>query len=266
MRRAVVALVLVLLAVPARAETASAAAQAVIATFSEAERAAAMADFASPDRRRSRYTPGPRGGAALRDMDAGTRAATWTFLETVLGAAGVDLVRVIVARERILGEIEGRPSYRDPDLYYLAFFGTPDVSVRWGFRFEGHHLSLNLTYDGDTVATATPFSVGANPERHDSDPPTVLTPLFELAGRVADGDEAAAAPFWREITTVLPTTFGRVYANHLGRRVPVEAFRRDGDGFRIDDRGIDVVMTGLARNHIHVTVSDAFADFGGASD
>ena len=52
---------------------------------------------------------------------------------------------------------------RDPGRYFVALFGAPSAHAPWGFRYEGHHLSLNLTLaPGGTPAT-TPLFLGAEP-------------------------------------------------------------------------------------------------------
>jgi hypothetical protein len=66
--------------------------------------------------------------------------------------------------EQILLELEqGKGPLRDPERYFLTIFGTPSDRGKWGWRVEGHHLSLNfLLEDGKIVAT-TPSFFGANP-------------------------------------------------------------------------------------------------------
>jgi hypothetical protein len=62
----------------------------------------------------------------------------------------------------VLFAIEGS-AMRDPELYYFTVFGTPSEQGAWGWRYEGHHASLNWTVvDGRLVAT-TPQFLGANP-------------------------------------------------------------------------------------------------------
>ena len=41
---------------------------------------------------------------------------------------------------------------RDPERYHITFYGTPSRTERWGWRFEGHHLSLNFTLAGDRLS------------------------------------------------------------------------------------------------------------------
>jgi hypothetical protein len=57
----------------------------------------------------------------------------------------------------------GNPRVRDPELYYFSIFGTPSPAAPWGFRAEGHHLSLNFTLLRDTLIATAPAFFGANP-------------------------------------------------------------------------------------------------------
>ena len=51
--------------------------------------------------------------------------------------------------------MEGR-DIRDPYLYHACIFGKPDASGTWGWRFEGHHLSLNFTLVNGRIFSVTP--------------------------------------------------------------------------------------------------------------
>jgi hypothetical protein len=49
--------------------------------------------------------------------------------------------------------------------YSISIFGKPSIKSTWGWRLEGHHLSLNCTLvDGQTFAV-TPSFWGASPVR-----------------------------------------------------------------------------------------------------
>src|SRR5262245_9338633 len=66
--------------------------------------------------------------------------------------------------ESILADLEKKGAMvRDPNWYFVTVFGTPSKTGKWGWRFEGHHLSLNFTLDGGKVISATPCFYGANP-------------------------------------------------------------------------------------------------------
>ena len=50
------------------------------------------------------------------------------------------------------------------EAYFLAMFGDPATGAPWGYRFDGHHLSGNMTAVGDEVS-ATPFFLGSEPRQ-----------------------------------------------------------------------------------------------------
>ena len=49
--------------------------------------------------------------------------------------------------------------------YYLSIFGTPSTNTLWGWRFEGHHLSLNCTLVHGKLFSVTPSFWGSSPVR-----------------------------------------------------------------------------------------------------
>jgi hypothetical protein len=69
------------------------------------------------------------------------------LLATSLSAKGLEKATTIMSLEQVLFEMEGPNGKmkRDPELYYFSIFGTPDAKGTWGWRVEGHHISLNLT-------------------------------------------------------------------------------------------------------------------------
>jgi hypothetical protein len=92
-----------------------------------------------------------------------------------LSAAGYRRAEDVIRLEGVLREIQG--SFRDPALYYFSVFGEPSLERPWGWRLEGHHLSLNYTVvDGSGVAH-TPSFFGANPATVRSGPLTGLRAL-----------------------------------------------------------------------------------------
>jgi len=48
--------------------------------------------------------------------------------------------------------------------FYLAFFGVPS-DKQWGFKLEGHHLSINFSFIGNNLAV-TPFFIGTDPAEY----------------------------------------------------------------------------------------------------
>ena len=51
-----------------------------------------------------------------------------------------------------------------PKNYFFAFFGKPGDPA-WGYKLEGHHLSLNFTFVGGQVAV-TPYFMGTDPAEY----------------------------------------------------------------------------------------------------
>jgi len=65
--------------------------------------------------------------------------------------------------DQILKELEqGKGPLRDPNNYAFSIFGTPGEHATWGWRFEGHHLSMTFTIV-DARAVAGPVFFGTNP-------------------------------------------------------------------------------------------------------
>ena len=138
------------------------AAQAMLASVDAARRSKLALPFEDAKRTEWHYTPRSRPGLSFADLDATQREAVHRLLRTALTAAGHRKVTNIIELELVLREIEALGLFRDPEKYFLVFFGTPDAARPWGWRFEGHHLSLTFTLRGDAVAT-TPSFFGANP-------------------------------------------------------------------------------------------------------
>jgi hypothetical protein len=85
------------------------------------------------------------------------------LLKTALSASGYRKATNIIELELVLREIETFGMMRDPERYHLTIYGKPDAKAAWGWRFEGHHLSLNFTLAGDKAAADSPSFFGANP-------------------------------------------------------------------------------------------------------
>ena len=140
------------------------AANALLQSLPEAKRTQAKLPFDSPERTNWHYVPKRRAGVALAELDANQQALIDPLLNSALSPTGVKTAQQIVQHESILAEIEGSRR-RDPELYYTAVFGEPGPRAPWAWRFEGHHLSVNVTHvDGQTQVVA-PLFMGSNPAR-----------------------------------------------------------------------------------------------------
>ena len=143
----------------------AAAAAGFLASLDAGQRARAQLDFGdTAERENWHYIPRPRAGLALKDMDPGHREHAFALVASGLSPAARAKVESIIALEEILGEMEGpdRRFARDPGLYYITVFGTPGAEL-WGWRFEGHHVSLNYTLVEGRRIGPMPIFLGANP-------------------------------------------------------------------------------------------------------
>ncbi len=69
----------------------------------------------------------------------------------------------VMALEQILHEMENNNPQRDPENYHLFVFGKPSLSGTWGWRIEGHHLSISFTIVDGKMVVSTPLFFGASP-------------------------------------------------------------------------------------------------------
>ncbi len=139
------------------------AAVALIAGTRDDRREALLQPFTEAARSNWHYTPRSRAGVAFKDMDAAQRAAAQALLAAALSDAGLQKVRAVIALEIALRELEAFPFSRDPENYAFAIYGRPDAASPWGWRIEGHHLSLHFTVDRASVVATLPQFLGANP-------------------------------------------------------------------------------------------------------
>jgi hypothetical protein len=185
---------------PARAVAArmADAARAWLDLLDEPQRAIATGAAPSGDaasdaeRRRWFYTPTDHGGLTVHQQRPAQQRAAMALVASGLSAAGYVTVATVMGLENVLDRTEGfvarfdRERGRDPGLYYLRVFGEPGGSAPWGWRFGGHHVSLNnLVVDGALVST-TPCFVGADPAASPLLGGAVLRPLARVEDLARD--------------------------------------------------------------------------------
>jgi hypothetical protein len=140
-------------------------ARAFLATLDPAQRAKASIPFNSEERLNWHYVPktGERKGLQLKDMNPAQQKAALSLLATGLSQRGYDKASTIRHLDLVLREMEKNPRVRDPEFYFFSVFGEPSDNGTWGWRYEGHHSSLNWTLVKGKVAGSTPQFFGANP-------------------------------------------------------------------------------------------------------
>jgi hypothetical protein len=123
-------------------------------------------DINSDEHRTWYYTPISRCGLMLKEMTEPQRALAMNLLKATLSEQGATKAIAIMQLEIILKALEnGAPENerRDPLKYYFSIFGKPSNVGIWGWRIEGHHVSLNFTSDGKKIVSGTPLFMGTNP-------------------------------------------------------------------------------------------------------
>src|SRR4051812_43458020 len=150
------------------------AANRFLAGLDETQRKQAMIAFESDNRRDWHYIPRSRQGLTLGEMRPAQRDSAHALFASVLNERGLQAIENVRIVEGVLREQQG--SFRDPDRYYVAIFGTPG-RLPWGWRLEGHHLSLNVALPAAGHITATPFFVGSHPATVPDGPHKGLRPL-----------------------------------------------------------------------------------------
>lgn len=139
------------------------AAKAFVESLPEKLRPEALLKFDDPARKTWHYVPMDRPGVRYAQMNDAQRRAARRLLRSGLSSQGMLKVEEIVAMENVLRELENGNPGRDPERYVFRVFGEPGDAHGWGWKFEGHHLSLNFTLIGREVVGVTPMFMGSNP-------------------------------------------------------------------------------------------------------
>ncbi len=139
------------------------AARAYLASLPPELRARTTFPFGTDERVNWHYVPIERKGVALREMTSAQKHLAEALLAAGLSQQGIIKAHTIMSLDQILKDMEkGKGPERDPEKYYVSIFGEPADPGTWGYRFEGHHISLNFTVVNGRIASSPNF-FGANP-------------------------------------------------------------------------------------------------------
>jgi hypothetical protein len=170
-----------------------AAANAFLATLSDADRAKVSFDFTSTQKTTgwSNLPSGifQRNGLRLGDLTDAQRQAALATVAAALSRSGYQKVTDIMNGDEVLknqggGRTGGRPGApggggrQGPpagggrgaiqfglDEYYMAFLGAPSATNPWILQFGGHHLAINVTVVGPNNVM-TPSLPAAQPAKY----------------------------------------------------------------------------------------------------
>ncbi len=144
------------------------------------------------ERRRWFYTPTDHGGLTFHEQAPPQQRAAMALVASGLSRAAYVTVSTVMGLENVLDHTEGfvavfdRARGRDPHLYYLRVFGEPGPTGAWGWRFGGHHVSLNFLVVDGVVVSSTPCFLGADPATSDLLGGVSLRPLGQVEDLARD--------------------------------------------------------------------------------
>lgn len=151
------------------------AAERFLQVLDHSQKLQATFDYDDPERINWHFIPRDRLGIGLWDLNGAAKDAANDLVKTGLTAAGYEKVLQVRSLEEVLylfegGEEAARREKRHPHRYYVSIFGNPAGKGLWGWRFEGHHLSLNYSVKDGKIVSSTPEFFGANPGLIDAGP------------------------------------------------------------------------------------------------
>jgi hypothetical protein len=144
------------------------AASAFLKDLNPEQRSKASFKFEDDTRFEFRFTPRARTGLPIKEMTPAQRNRAHALVKTGLSMRGYTSAQAIMDLENVLKAIEPPRTgpnaiVRDPELYFVSIYGDPNGKTPWGWKFEGHHISVNFTLlDGKPIVLAPSF-FGSNP-------------------------------------------------------------------------------------------------------
>jgi Protein of unknown function (DUF3500) len=157
------------------------AASKFLSSLTPEQRKQAVFAFESDERLHWHFIPTgpapmfPRNGLTIKEMTEAQRKAAHDLLKTGLSQRGYLTASSIMDLETVLGALEKAqrdaaaapprtaPIVRDPERYFFSVFGSPSEKNTWGWRVEGHHVSLQFTVVNGTLVAGAPAFFGSNP-------------------------------------------------------------------------------------------------------
>jgi hypothetical protein len=151
------------------------AAAGFVASLTPDQRQKAVFPFESAERLHWNFIPTeafPRNGLTVGEMTDAQRKRAHDLLKAGLSQRGYLTATAIMDLETTLGALEqraqaaggrGEGMRRDSVRYFFSIFGTPSTKSPWGWRVEGHHVSLHFTVVNGTLVASSPSFFGSNP-------------------------------------------------------------------------------------------------------
>lgn len=197
----------------------------LVESCSPQQRAFLLREWADEDRTTWFYTPTDHGGLPLNGQRPSQQQVTMRLVAEGLSGPAYNTVAAVIGLENVLDRVEGfsrewgRERGRDPGLYWLRIFGRPEDKL-WGWRFGGHHVSLNYVIDDGRLVAATPCFIGSDPARAELLGGGELAPLRaveDAARALVDGLSEAQL----RLALLHPTAPSDIISGNRARMTPI---------------------------------------------
>ncbi len=168
----------------------------LVATLSPDQRQAVSFPFGGKRFQRWNYMTGSAfsPGLPLERMTKIQKTSALDLLSAGLSKTGFDKANRVMLQQEILRDLlrKGTPD-RNRERFSVMLFGQPSATTFWGWRWEGHHLSLTYTLKGHDVVSVTPNSFSSEPNTVSGGPHKgmIALPDEERLGRTLFGDLSA---------------------------------------------------------------------------
>ena len=147
-------------------------ANAFLASLNDEQKAKATFKFDDEERFFFHFIPAedvakrygrPRKGVPFVELTAPQRHLAHAMITSGLSQQGAVKASTIMSLDDVLRiQEKDTTGRRNSDKYFVSIFGTPSEKGTWGYRFEGHHISLHFSFVNGKAAVSPTF-FGSNP-------------------------------------------------------------------------------------------------------
>ena len=220
----------------------------LLAALEPEQRQKAQLPFNSEERFAWHYVPLARQGLHYKGMTPEQQKKAQALLLLGLSKTGFKKVETIRHLELVLLDMEkGSGPVRDPDLYYFTIFGDPTPKGTWGWRYEGHHVSMHWTCLKGKIIASSPQFLGSNPGDVRSGPQKgtrVLAAEEDLGRALVKSLDAAQ----RTEALISPTAPGDILSTASRKAV------------LLDDKGIAYKQLNKEQQGLFLTLLEEYAN------
>lgn len=191
-------------------------ANAFLDTLSEEQRSSVVKDAATTEAASSwsnlPAALSPRQGVYLGELSSSQQKAALALLSTALSEQGAEEAELVRQADDYLGAQQangtgggptggmpgaagdsssgssGGDEEYDGGNYFFTFYGEPSETDKWLLQYTGHHLTYNITYEGDQVSFGPQFA-GVEPISFEESGETIA-PLSDEASGFKDALDA----------------------------------------------------------------------------